>query len=156
MLCRSFRSSQSCYLSAWGCTWQQREGIICPLHPSWTGKAILDVSCSKRKELSNRDDNDVRMRVSGEDAVSPSPGQDGSATGWKNGGGDLWSPPSPGTHTSAHTKDVMMKSFCCSLRLLTHKFPPSDPTSSIHFWQENAYFGKKFKKKEEKPSVCSP
>lgn len=74
LLCKSFRSSLSCSLAAWGCTWQQREGIICPLHPLLAGKAILDVSCSKLKELSNRDDNKVRMTVSGDDVVSPSPG----------------------------------------------------------------------------------
>lgn len=37
------------------------------LHPSLTGKTILDVSCNKLKELSNRQDNKVRMGVPGED-----------------------------------------------------------------------------------------
>lgn len=67
LVCKSFRSSLSCYLATWGCTWQQREKIICPLQPSLAGKAmyILDVSCSKLEEFSNRDDNEVRMWVSG-------------------------------------------------------------------------------------------
>lgn len=79
------------------------------LRPSLTGKTILDVSCNKLKELSNRQDNKVRMGVPGEDVVSPSPGRAGSAMGQEDGGGDLWSAPSPGTHTSVHAKDVMMK-----------------------------------------------
>lgn len=76
------------------------------LYPSLTGKTILDVSCSKLKELSNRQDNKVRTGVPEEDVVSPSPG---SATGQEDGGGELWSAPSPGTRTSVLAKDVMMK-----------------------------------------------
>lgn len=47
---------------------------MCPPHLSLAEKVILDVSCSKLKALSNRDDKKAKMRVSGEDVVLPSPG----------------------------------------------------------------------------------
>lgn len=148
--CKPFRSPLPS-LQLPGVTYGSKRGNNLSLHPWLAGKTILGVSCSKSKELSNRqDDKKVRMGVPGEVVVSPSPGWAGSATGQEDGGWDLWSAPSPGTHTSVQAKDVMMKWFCCSLRLLSHKFPSSDPTSSIWFWQENAYFGGEKMKGKEK------
>lgn len=43
--------------------------------------------------------------------------------GQEEGGGDPWSPSRDWTHMYVHMKDMTVKSVCCCLKLLTHKFP---------------------------------
>lgn len=131
---RSFRCSQACYLAAQGCTWQQREGVICPLHPLLAEKAILNVSCSKLKELSNRDDNNIRTGVSEEVSSTRSSwfchGAGGQRRRRPLESSQPWDP-----HICAHKgcdDEIILL-----LPQASHpQFPPSDPTSSICFWQE--------------------
>lgn len=114
---------------------QQREELIYPLHS--LEKAIPNLSWSKLKGVSSRDAKNVRVGIVGEDVVSPSlegfkrtltdssgePGRTGSAMGQEEEEGDAWSPSRAWTHMDVHMKDMTVKSVCCCLKLLTHKFP---------------------------------